>query len=205
MTVRKILLKLLIRLANEILPMIFWILVLFGFDKPYVAVLTILAAVLHEIGHFIPIYFLKCDTGTPIGHFSGFRIKEKRLTSYKEEILILASGPLANLLTFLLLLPFISRLVYLRMFAYVNLATAISNLLPIKNYDGYSIGVELSRMYSKEGVTNFLDSLSFLISGTFAFTALYLMYYHDTGYWIFGLFTASMLSEISQRLKKSVF
>lgn len=205
MIVNKRLYKMLLHLANELLPMLFWVLLLFGFDKPYIAIITILSALLHETGHYAAILATKCDTGTPVGHFSGFRIRERRVTSYCEEIAILLAGPLANFGVFLLLIPFLARGGYLATFSLINLATAISNLLPIKGYDGHSALREFARMRGWEHFVTVLDSISFILCSLFATVALYLMYRHDAGYWIYGIFMASILSEMRKRLRDDVF
>lgn len=205
MIVNKTVYKFLLHLGNEILPALFWVLLLFGFDKPYVAIITLLSALLHELGHYAAINATKCDTGAPLGHFSGFRIREKRLNSYMQEILIFASGPANNLAVFFLLLPFFGASGYLTTLGLVNLATALSNLLPIKGYDGYGIIREIFRMRGCDGGVRFLDSLSFALSSLFAIVALYFMYYHDFGYWIYGVFGVIIITEMHKTLKNDVF
>ena len=45
--------KIVSKTYKEILPLLFWVLLLFGFDKAYIAVLTLLVALVHEVGHYI--------------------------------------------------------------------------------------------------------------------------------------------------------
>ena len=46
---------------TEVLSVVFWVLVIFGFDLPYVAVLTIAAALIHELAHLTAIFAFKKD------------------------------------------------------------------------------------------------------------------------------------------------
>ena len=92
--------------AGSVLPIIFWLSVIFGFDAPYFAILTIISALIHELGHGWAIAVLS-DTGGGIrGHSTGFRIKTRSMLSYSREIAILLAGPFVNILIFLLTLPF---------------------------------------------------------------------------------------------------
>ena len=196
--------KFVLKLCREILPILFWILVLFGFDKPYIAVLTLLTALLHEVGHYIAFLVLKCDTGMPLGHFSGFRFRQKANTSYAKSILIYGAGAMMNILTSTAVLPFCRGNRYLTVFVLIGYATAVSNLLPIKGYDGYNILADFLRSRGKDTGLRILDGGSFVICVVLTFTALYLMYYRNGGYWIYGMFMLMLLGEISDRLNLSV-
>ena len=195
--------KLLTKLSNEILPLVFWLLLLFGFDKVYIAVLTILSALIHEIGHYIAIISLKSDTGAPIGHISGFRIRQKSILSYNKTIAILLCGPLFNIALGIIVLPFINNR-YLMYVCVINFATGLSNLLPIRDHDGYLI---LSEIFKSKGCSSglrILLAVSFFFSAITCFFSLYLMYYRNEGYWIFGIFIATLLSEMSKNVKTAI-
>ena len=56
-----------------------------------------------------------------------------------------------------------------------------------------------------DGGVRFLDSLSFALSSLFAIVALYFMYYHDFGYWIYGVFGVMIITEMHKTLKNKVF
>lgn len=79
-------------IADRLLTPAFWILLIFGFDEVYVAVLTLISALIHEAGHLIA-------AGPRIGGIrytlSGPRIGSGTV-SYKRRILTLAGGPVAN-------------------------------------------------------------------------------------------------------------
>ena len=197
--------KTLLKLSHEYLPLLFWILLLFGFDKPYIAILTLLCAGIHESGHIAAIVLLKCDTGLPFGHFSGLRIRQNSESSYIKSIIIYALGPGTNFLAALLLFPWIFSNHYIFVFALLNFATAFSNLLPVRSYDGYSILSEIFKMRAMDRALRLLDFLSFTICALFALASLYMMYYRNEGYWMYGLFMVTVLSEISKALKTSVW
>ena len=196
--------KLLYKLSTEILPIAFWVLLIFGFDKPYIALITLLCAVIHEIGHYTAILLLKCDTGTPIGHFSGFRIKKKNIVSYRKSIIIFLGGPMANFaFGMLFFLPSFFSGYSFWVFA-INIGTAFSNLLPIRGYDGYNIMFSIIKNKGLVNAEIWLRRASFLFCTLLSFLSLYLMYYRDGGYWIYGIFTAMMISEMSQALGSQV-
>ncbi len=197
--------KLLSKLTNEILPLMFWILLLFGFDKVYMAIITILSAVLHELGHYIAITALKCDTGAPIGHISGFRIRQRQITSYTKNVIIFACGPLSNFAVATLLFPFSFANKYIFVVCVINFATAISNLLPIKGYDGYSILAEIIKSSNRLIGVRFIEATSFCLCTVLTFLSLYMMYYRNGGYWLFGLFIVNILSEMSHSLKTTLY
>ena len=184
-------------LAEDILPPVFWVLLIFGFDTPDVAVLTILAAILHELGHMAVISAMKRNWRLG-GHVSGFRIRA-RCGGYLEDIISRAAGPMANLAVFLLTLPF-SRLFggYIALVGYINLITALSNLLPIEGYDGYGIiSAALTAAECHRGV-RMMPSVSFVLSVIITFLSLYLLLRYGTGYWIFGIFFIGTFSKIKQ-------
>ena len=189
-------------LFTEALSVVFWVLVIFGFDMPYVAVLTISAALIHELSHLAAIFAFKKELkNAPRGAVSGFRIAISEL-SYREEMICAAAGPLSNLISGLLLLPF-SKHEYIAMFATVNIMTALSNLLPMRGYDGYNFLRAFAFAYSKNPwrLEMFLGKLSFAIAAISCFLSLYLMLKIGEGYWIFAVFFSFLLSEILQRQK----
>ena len=196
--------KLATKLSTQILPLLFWIFLLFGFDKVFIAVMTLLCALLHEMGHYIAVLCQKCDTGTPIGRFSGFKIQQKGISSYYQNILIFLGGPLINIGVSALFLPLAFKSRYILYFCFINFATAISNLLPIKGHDGYNAIRELFRMRCIDVGIIILDNVSFFLSVVLTFLSLYMMYYRNEGYWIFGIFLFTVLSEIKERLKTAL-
>ena len=188
-----------IGLIKTTFPITFWVLLLFAFDKEYLAILTIICAVIHELGHLffavINTRFLKLK-----GTADGFRIKISSHSSYMDELIITIGGPLANFTVFLMLCIF--KCNYLYEFATLNLFTALSNLLLIDGYDGYKI-VNCALMLSEFPHTKaILNAISLATSILLCFTSLYLILRVDSGYWIYFIFLFAIIKKIQsdQRL-----
>ena len=188
--------------AEKLLLPLFWILLSFSFDLPYVAVMTILSAAAHELGHATVIMQLHGASAMFKSRLSGPKISIRGL-NYKEEMLIAAGGPIANLLFCLILLP-LTMIREMQRYAFelimINLLTAISNLLPIRDFDGYKILTCLaaeSRRYA------LLESLlywnSLIITAAFALLSLYFILRIGEGYWGYALFLSIIISEIKKR------
>lgn len=193
-------------LSGSVLPIIFWVSLIFGFDTPYVAILTLISAVWHELGHCFAIALIGNGAGSMRGHASGFRIKRETRLSYAKEIGILLAGPGVNIALFLATLPFGNALGgYLKIFGALNLATGISNLIPIEGYDGYGALNELFSCYGKEELMRMLEAFSFCFSTVITFVALYFIERFGEGYWIFGLFFFTMLSKLFKFGKYDIF
>lgn len=196
-----------IRLLNyftySLLPCFFWILVIFGFDEPYAAVLTVITALIHELGHLLAIQHYTAYKLIPSGRLDGMRIKCPANTSYGAKIIILSAGPLANLTFALLLYPFMHKSGYVDTFFYLNLATAISNLLPEEGYDGYGIMREILEYYSLSLFP--LSICSFSVSVLLTFFSLFMIGRFGGGYWIFFVFFTSLMKKISKSKKEGIF
>lgn len=190
--------KALIRAMNKtfvVLPIFFWLFLIFGFDEPSMALWTIIAAVIHESGHIIYIISKKKLRLNIRGVLSGFRIKTAASLSYDEEIRMYLSGPLANLVFFVL---FSILSCYLNkdfgFAAIINLATALSNLLPIDGYDGYHAVMTLIQKHDLgDRLINSLSRISSAIIFLFAVFSLYFIDRQNGGYWIFLIFFSSMI------------
>lgn len=189
-------------LYGSVLPIVFWVSLIFGFDTPYIAVLTLISAAVHEFGHGIAISLFAKGGASIRGHASGFRIKEGQMLPYAHEIAILLCGPLANILLFLITLPFAEAMSgYVRILGYVNLATGISNLLPFEGYDGYGALCTVFSSRGNEHLIKRLEVCSFLLSILITFAALHLIDTLGEGYWIFGLFFFTVLSKLANLAK----
>ena len=187
----------------SILPMAFWMLILFSFEEFFLAINTLLCALIHELGHLICIFCISRNFHIR-SVINGFRIKPQSIRSYDEEILIYLSGPLANVSAFVVF-TLLSILVNssLAIFAIINLATAISNLLPIKGYDGYgTIRAIINKREHNEGKLKALSILSSALIFAFCVFSLYLIDRYGGGYWIFAVFFISMLKEIKEGLEE---
>ena len=170
---------------SKILPLLFWALLMLGFDSVYVAVLTVLSAAIHECGHLIAMP-RKSKSTLPRADISGFRIKIRGL-SYKEELAVAACGPLTNILLGSILLIFSRSMpcgIYAKTFGIINLMTAISNLLPIEGYDGYKMLFCISALFFDDTARaeRTLATFSFLFSALMCFLSLYLILKVGEGY-----------------------
>ena len=193
-------------MAGSVLPIIFWVSVILGFDAPYVAVLTILSAVIHEIGHCAAISLLTEKSAKLNGHTTGFRIRHREIISYSDEIKILLAGPGSNIVIFLISLCFGNILSgYVKVLGYINLATGISNLLPLEGYDGYGAFSAFLRSHGKQNHLRILESFSFIFSVVLTFISLHIIDAVGEGYWIFGLFFFTFISKLVNLGKYDIF
>ncbi len=197
--------KLLRIVYNKLLPALFWILLLVAFDSLSIAILTLLAAALHELGHiFAATLILNREISMPKAVIYGLRIDTGGIMSYKEELFIALGGPLANLLVFFSAIPLFNTAEYVLVFALLNLLTAISDLIPLRSYDGQRILSALvsTRVdpYVADMVTHYT---SLTLSAIGCFISLFLVGITGDGYWIFGVFFVSLLNEILSRRKKN--
>lgn len=106
-------------------------------DRTGVGAITLLAALLHECGHFaaamlmhIPLKCLRID-------FLGARMElTSGLLPYGKEWLLCAAGPLASLLLAALAAPLWSVTHFAEIFSCASLVLGLVNLLPINSFDG---------------------------------------------------------------------
>lgn len=186
----------------SILPMFFWSFLIFGFESPTMAIITLLCAAAHELGHLTCIAMYNRSSISIKGVINGFRINGGRKRSYKEEIMTYASGPMANILLCLLFsftYPILGP--NSALIATINIATAISNLLPIKGYDGYGIirTVIEKRNPCSRSLT-ILSGISSSLIFAFCIISLYFIDRKGGGYWIFAIFFVSMIKHIGEEL-----
>lgn len=183
---------------ERVLTLIFFLLLLFAFDVPSLAAMTLLSAVMHEGGHLLALSALKVRGNRFSPRLNGMICTPKRTLSYREEIIVAAAGPVSNLvfaLLFFLLRP-LGRS-FFSAFALCEFLTALSNLIPVKGYDGERI---LSALLASRGYTGRLpERLSFLLTVVFVFLSLSLIGIFNEGYWIFGVFFVSLLLRLRER------
>ena len=199
----------LLKMLEKILPLLFWSLLIFAFDTPNFACLTIIAALIHELGHMIFGATRGVIRLLPSPHATGFRITPGKTVSYKDEIILLLGGPVLNFLFFFLAI-FILKFTknsYFFDFAFFNLITALSNLLPIKGYDGYRIieNLILLRTLDSSSALSLLSHFSFLFTASLMFISLYLLLKLGEGYWIFVLFFTSVALDIKKVSERGTF
>lgn len=188
-----------LRIMNQFLPVLFWICLIFGFEEPEIAILTIVAAIIHEGGHIAFLRIRGIKGHKLRGVVSGFRIRASSILTYKDEMLLYLSGPIANICAALMLALFDSDIT--RMLCALNIATAISNLLPVEGYDGYGALRSIIEMLGGGFGERILDGVSAGIVFSLCILSIYFIDRFGSGYWIFGIFFFSMLGQLSKWLK----
>ena len=176
---------------KNLLSFFFWFLLMVAFSDIKIALQTVSAALLHELGHIFALILLKKNFSLPRLVTSGMRIKTHSSLSYKEEIFICAAGPFVNIFLFFVFLPHGIE------FAIINLATAVSNLLPLTEYDGYKIISDTISLFSDaEKSRNVMPEITVAVSSVAVFLSLFLILRLDGGYWIFAIFFTVLVREI---------
>ena len=198
----------LLRTAEKILPLVFWVFLIFAFDTPRFATLTVAAALIHEAGHLLFGISRGAIRLLPSPHPTGFRIKPDKLMSYKDELILLIGGPVLNFLAFFAL-GFLYKATGAAIaydFAFLNLLTAITNLFPIRSYDGYRI-IETALLIKtdSERALGFLHALSFFFTAVLLLLSLYFLLKIGEGYWIFAIFFYSLLVDLKKLCEDNVF
>ncbi len=185
--------------ADKILPLAFWLVLMFGFDKPYVVFITLLSALVHEMGHLTAI-LLVSGKGRMRTDVSGFRIRLEKALSYKEERLVYAMGPLFNLFFGFISLFLFCGKDYLTTFGVINIATGVCNLIPLEGYDGHRIIISYLRERQKSRAEGAAEYLSLALSASLSVISMLLFEYLGVGIWMFGLFFISLCSKIKKML-----
>lgn len=188
---------------SSMLSIVFWLMLIFGFEELSIAIFTVIAAVIHELGHLVYLKLSGADYSLR-GVLSGFRIKPHATMSYKEEMLLFLAGPTANIVCALVLLMFIPFCpIFFIEFMFINLITALSNLLPIEGYDGYgAIMAFIRQREDGEKHESALRGLSCLLIILLCIFSLYFIDRFGGGYWVFGIFLISIVKELSKGLSK---
>lgn len=192
----------LLRLSECVLRLLFFLLLLFAFDTPVIACMTLLCALWHEGGHLLVLSRLGV-TRRFSPRLNGLVCTPERPLSYREEAAVAAAGPAANLLfalLSLLLLP-LGHAFFLTL-AFCHLMTALSNLLPLEGYDGARILSALLSLHGRDPY-GLLSVTSFALSVLLLFLALYLVGKCGEGYWLLGVFLFSLLYRLRRGLLKN--
>ncbi len=188
----------------------FWLLLIFGFDTPAFAILTLSAALIHELGHIAAGILSNRKALFPKATKFGFVIKPAERLSYRDDLILTLGGPLGNIFVGILSIIvyiYIFNSEYILLFAAVNILTAVSNLLPIRGYDGYGIlsAVLFMKMKNTETCEKILSSVSGISNLILLFLSLFLLLEIGEGYWLFALLFCSFLSELKKTHRKHYF
>ncbi len=120
-------------------PFAFLIALLLLFDKTGMMSVSVIAVALHELGHLIALYLLKQPPKNITLCIIGVNIKQNFLFEKPAyEAVVASAGPLANLITSLLLVPFISCSFPAALCA-AGIVIGGFNLLPLSELDGGDI------------------------------------------------------------------
>lgn len=193
-----------VKLLN-ILPVIFWLCLIYSFDSMMGANATVLAMIIHESGHVLCYYAVSGKVRMPRGDISGLRISKSEMRNYKEDMLIYGAGIISNLLAiFIAVLLKMPKSDFRTIFITVNFATAVSNLLPIEGYDGQRM-IDALLCYHEVGRWAYIavEAVSFAIVFFMSFVSLFTVYTFGNGYWIMGVFIAALLGQLQRWLKSS--
>ncbi len=106
-------------------------------DKTGIAVIALLACLIHELGHII----MFCVVGyKPISlsfELTGICLtKPTSQLSYPKEVMVQLAGSAMNFIMFALLCKSMTEISFTSIFATTHLVVGIFNLLPLKNFDG---------------------------------------------------------------------
>jgi Zn-dependent protease len=104
-----------------------------------IVILNLVGCMIHEFGHYLACKICKVKIKEVSFSCTGFCIRklETKSLSYGNELFILSSGIVVNLLISIFI--FIPTNEVLHLFGTVNLIIAAFNLLPIKGFDGLQI------------------------------------------------------------------
>lgn len=182
----------------EILRAGFWFCFLFALDRPYLAILTLLALVFHECCHVFALLRIRRG-GRVHTHLGGLRIFPSETLSYREERSVCAAGPLGGFLGAILCFA-LSPLApgYLFDFGLCHLLTSLSNLLPIEGYDGYRILKASIALHGKYDAQKTADAFSFFFSALFALLSLCIFGILGEGIWASGAFLFALICSLPE-------
>lgn len=123
-----------LRIAPSVLILMLFIL---WNDRTGVSLLTLLAALLHEGGHFLAAWLMRIDMRAMRLNFLGARLEiTGRMLSFGEEWLLCAAGPIASLLGAMMAALFWKTSPAAEIFSCASLVLGVLNLLPIRSFDG---------------------------------------------------------------------
>lgn len=132
------------------------------FDRSMYTLLPLLAALTHELGHFVVI--LLCRRQIEVIRFYPFGIDIRcapTVSSYGTDLAVCLAGVLANLLAILFCLPHLAHPLA-EVFLSANAVLLAVNLLPIDTLDGgCAVSAALSLWLPPERVYSILRRLSF--------------------------------------------
>ena len=191
----------LLKKVKNILWFAFLVAIFLSFNAPRIAIAVLLSIFLHESGHALVFALLgKKVRGIEMRGF-GAQMLYRGTLSYREELLIALGGPLINILTgAICLFLFSGGGEFVVIFASVNFFYGLSNLLPFPSYDGEKIlYIVFTLAFGYTRGEKILSLLSFATRCALLFLSLYLIFYFDIAYGIFGCVFLSLLPEFTKK------
>lgn len=110
-------------------------------DRTGLALPTLFAVLIHEIGHLFAMWLLECSPKSIRLIPASVQITRSITTVYRNDILIALAGPVINILLFCVLyLNFITyKNTTVLYYAGINLIVALFNLMPVSGLDGGTV------------------------------------------------------------------
>ena len=174
-------------------------------DHSGVCLMTLLAALFHECGHFAMARILHIPLGNLRLDLLGARLEVRgRMLSYAEEWLLCAAGPMVSLILAALgaalwSVPSIS--VFARQFSCASLVLGLLNLLPIRTFDGgRMLETMLLSRFSERVAQGVMRTCSFLLLFLLWATAVYFLLRVGDGLSLF-CFSMSLFSRFFEELE----
>ncbi len=131
--------------------------------------MSLIASVLHETGHLIAMFLFGADVRKIVFYGAGIKIiRGYSVTDKNSELIILISGCFMNFIMFFIF--FFLGDEKFRAFAFINLAVAFFNLLPIKTLDGGAILLLI--FGNNPRFLFFIDIITTFVTPSFVFTAI---------------------------------
>ena len=182
----------------------FWICLLFALDRPYLAILSLLSMLFHELFHVLAFMLLSKNARFRT-HVSGLRLLPHGTLSYKEERFIALAGPIGGgigALTCFVFYPLAPE--YLADFVICHLLTSLSNLLPIEGYDGYRALKATLALHGNTDPERMMRALSFAFTAALALLSLCFFGILGQGLWPAGAFLFTLIGALPER-KNAIF
>ena len=185
------------KIVLSFLPVCFFVMLMLSLNNLAICILTILSAMLHEIGHIFAFIIIKRGAPSfPKAVLNGLKLYTGADLSYSEELIITLAGPLMNIVVFLFTLPFFSLSGYIFTFGIINLFSCISNLIPIKSYDGYGILRAFVFLRFSLPRSEILELISLISASLITLISAVAIFIIGEGYWLFIVFFIHLLKEI---------
>lgn len=176
----------------------FWICLLFALDRPYLAILTLLAMLFHELFHLLAFMLLSKSVRLKT-KISGLRLFPRGTLSYKEERFVALAGPIGGGIGALFCRIFYPLAPdYLLDFALCHLLTSLSNLLPIEGYDGYRALKATLALHESPDPERVTQAVSFACTAALTLLSLCFFGILGQGIWPAGAFLFTLIGTLPE-------